>query len=252
MAKIIVIGGTGLIGSKVVAKLTEHGHEAIAASPNSGVNTVTGEGLKEVLEGADVVVDVSNSPSFEPDAVMEFFTTSTGNLIAAEREAGVGHHVALTVVGTNRPHDISYFHAKAAQEQLIRESGIPYSLVHATQFFEFIGGIAAVSGKNEAIHLSPGLMQPIAAEDVATAVARTAAGAPLNADIEIAGPEVMGLDELVRRGLAFRGDPREVVTDPEAPYFGARIDERTLMPVDGVQVFETTLDEWLPANPPRA
>ncbi|WP_127819038.1 SDR family oxidoreductase [Microbacterium sp. CPCC 204701] len=251
MAKIIVIGGTGLIGSKVVAKLTEHGHEAIAASPNSGVNTVTGEGLTEVLEGADVVVDVSNSPSFEPDAVMEFFTTSSGNLIAAEREAGVGHHVALTVVGTNRPHDIAYFHAKAAQEKLIRESGIAYSIVHATQFFEFIGGIAAVSGTNEAIHLSPGLMQPIAAEDVATAVARTAAGAPLNADIEIAGPEVMGLDELVRRGLAFRGDPREVVTDPEAPYFGARIDERTLMPVDGVQVFETTLEEWLPANPPR-
>jgi uncharacterized protein YbjT (DUF2867 family) len=252
MAKIIVIGGTGLIGSKVVAKLTEHGHEAIAASPNSGVNTVTGEGLKEVLEGADVVVDVSNSPSFEPDAVMEFFTTATGNIIAAEREAGVGHHVALTVVGTNRPQDISYFHGKAAQEKLIRESGIPYSLVHATQFFEFISSIAAVSGKNEAIHLSPGLMQPIAAEDVATAVARTAAGAPLNADIEIAGPEVMGLDELVRRGLAFRGDPREVVTDPEAPYFGARIDERTLMPVDGAQVFETTLEEWLPANPPRS
>lgn len=252
MAKIIVIGGTGLIGSKVVAKLTAHGHEAIAASPNSGVNTVTGEGLKEVLQGADVVVDVSNSPSFEPDAVMEFFTTATGNLIAAEREAGVGHHVALTVVGTNRPQDIAYFHGKAAQEKLIRESGIPYSLVHATQFFEFISSIAAVSGKNEAIHLSPGLMQPIAAEDVATAVARTAAGAPLNADIEIAGPEVMGLDELVRRGLAFRGDPREVVTDPEAPYFGARIDERTLMPVDGVQVFGTTLEEWLPANPPRS
>jgi uncharacterized protein YbjT (DUF2867 family) len=252
MAKIVVIGGTGLIGSKVVDKLTAHGHEAIAASPNSGVNAVTGEGLSEALQGADVVVDVSNSPSFAPDDVMEFFTTSTSNLIAAERDAGVGHHVALTVVGTDRPQDIAYFHAKAAQERLIRDSGIPYSIVHATQFFEFIGGIAGVSGNGEAIHLPHALMQPIAAEDVATAVARTAAGAPLNADIEIAGPEVMGLDDLVRRGLAFRGDRREVVTDPEAPYFGARMEERTLMPVDGAQVFETTLDEWLPANPPRS
>ncbi|HEY9306251.1 MAG TPA: SDR family oxidoreductase [Microbacterium sp.] len=251
MAKIVVIGGSGLIGSKVVAKLTEHGHEAVPASPNSGVNTITGEGLAEVLRGADVVVDVSNSPSFAPDDVMEFFTTSTNNLVAASREAGVGHYVALTIVGTDRPNDIDYFAAKTAQEKLIRESGIPYSLVHATQFFEFIGGIAAVSGKNDAIHLPNNLMQPIAAEDVATAVARTAAGAPLNADVEIAGPEVMGLDELVRRGLAFRGDPREVVTDPEAPYFGARMHERTLMPVEGVQVFDTTLDEWLPANPPR-
>ncbi|MFK4804960.1 SDR family oxidoreductase [Microbacterium sp. ZW CA_36] len=251
MAKVVVIGGSGLIGSKVVAKLTEHGHEAVPASPNSGVNTITGEGLADVLQGADVVVDVSNSPSFAPDDVMQFFTTSTNNLVAASREAGVGHYVALTIVGTDRPNDIDYFAAKTAQEKLIRESGIPYSLVHATQFFEFIGGIAAVSGKDDGIHLPNNLMQPIAAEDVATAVARTAAGGPLNADIEIAGPEVMGLDELVRRGLAFRGDPREVVTDPEAPYFGARMHERTLMPVEGVQVFGTTLDEWLPANPPR-
>ncbi|GAA5199271.1 SDR family oxidoreductase [Microbacterium jejuense] len=251
MAKIVVIGGSGLIGSKVVAKLTAHGHEALAASPNSGVNTLTGEGLAEALRGADAVVDVSNSPSFAPDDVMDFFTTSTTNLIDAERAADVGHHVALTVVGTDRPNTIAYFAAKAAQEKLIRESGIPYSLVHATQFFEFISGIAAVSGKDEAIHLPNNLAQPIAAEDVATAVARTAAGEPLEADIEIAGPEVMGLDEMVRRGLTFREDPREVVTDPEAPYFGARMEERTLMPVDGVQVFETTLAEWLPANPPR-
>jgi len=251
MAKIVVIGGSGLIGSKVVEKLTEHGHEALAASPNSGVDTLTGEGLADALEGAQVVVDVSNSPSFAPDDVVAFFTTSTTNLVAAERAAGVGHHVALTVVGTDRPNDIAYFAAKAAQERLIRESGVPYSLVHATQFFEFISGIAAVSGKDEAIHLPGNLVQPIAAEDVATAVARTAAGAPLAADVEIAGPEVMGLDELVRRGLAFRGDPREVVTDPEAPYFGARMEERTLMPVAGVQVFATTLAEWLPANPPR-
>ncbi|MFF2484865.1 SDR family oxidoreductase [Microbacterium sp. NPDC058062] len=252
MAKIVVIGGSGLIGSKVVAKLTEHGHEAVPASPNSGVNTITGEGLAEVLQGADVVVDVSNSPSFAPADVMEFFTTSTRNLVAGAREAGVGHFVALTVVGTNRPNTISYFAAKTAQEELIRDSGIPYSILHATQFFEFISGIAGVSGNGDAIHLPGNLVQPIAAEDVATAVARTAAGAPLNADAEIAGPEVMGLDEMVRRGLVFRGDPREVVTDAEAPYFGARMQERTLMPVAGVQVFETTLEEWLPANPPRS
>jgi uncharacterized protein YbjT (DUF2867 family) len=252
MAKIVVIGGTGLIGSKVVAKLTAHGHEAVAASPNSGVNTLTGEGLADVLVGADVVVDVSNSPSFEPEAVMDFFTTSTRNLLAAERDAGVGHHVALTVVGTNRPQDIAYFHAKAAQEKLIRESGIPYSLVHATQFFEFIGGIASVSSNGEGIHLTNALIQPIAAEDVAAAVARTAAGEPLNADIEIAGPEKMGLDDLVRRGFAFRRDPREIVTDPAAPYFGAVIDDQTLTPVEGARLYETTLDEWLPANPPRS
>jgi uncharacterized protein YbjT (DUF2867 family) len=252
MARIVVIGGSGLIGSKVVAKLAAHGHEAVPASPNSGVNTITGEGLADVLRGADVVVDVSNSPSFAPDDVMQFFTTSTNNLVAGARDAGVGHYVALTIVGTDRPNDIAYFAAKAAQERLIRDSGLPYSLVHATQFFEFIGGIAEVSGNGGAIHLPGALMQPIAAEDVATAVARTAAGAPLDGDIEIAGPEVMGLDELVRRGLTYRGDTREVVTDPEAPYFGARMQERTLMPTDGVQVFETTLGEWLPANPPRS
>ena len=252
MAKIVVIGGSGLIGSKVVAKLIDHGHEAVPASPNSGVNTITGEGLADALQAAGVVVDVSNSPSFAPDDVMEFFTTSTKNLIAASRAAGVGHYVALTVVGTDRPNTISYFAAKTAQEELIRESGIPYSIVHATQFFEFITGIAAVSTNGDALHLPGNLVQPIAAEDVATAVARTAAGAPLNADVEIAGPEVMGLDEMVRRGLTFRGDQREVVTDPEAPYFGARMQERTLMPVDGAQHFETTLEEWLPANPPRS
>ena len=252
MARIVVIGGSGLIGSKVVAKLTEHGHEAVSASPNSGVNTITGEGLAEVLTGTDVVVDVSNSPSFAADDVMDFFTTSTLNLIDGARAAGVGHFVALTVVGTDRPNVISYFAAKTAQEELIRASGIPYSIVHATQFYEFISGIAAVSGEDQAIRLPDNRVQPIAAEDVATAVARTAVGAPLNADIEIAGPEVMGLDEMVRRGLAFRGDPREVVMDPDAPYFGAPMEERTLMPVDDVQVFETTLDAWLPANPPRS
>lgn len=250
MAKIIVIGGTGLIGSKVVAKLTEHGHEAVAASPNTGVNSLTGEGLAEALTGADTVVDVSNSPSFAPDDVMEFFTTSTRNVLETEAAAGVTHHVALTIVGTNRPQNIAYFAAKTAQEMLIRESGIAYSLVHATQFFEFVGSIADISTDGDTVRLPGALIQPIAAEDVATAVARAAAGAPLG-DVEIAGPEAFGMDEFVRRGLTFRGDPRTVVRDDDAPYYGAKIEERTLIPVDGAQIFETSLEEWLPLNPPR-
>lgn len=250
MAKIVVIGGTGLIGSKVVAKLTEHGHEAVPASPNTGVNALTGEGLTEVLAGASVVVDVSNSPSFAPDDVMEFFTTSTSNLLKAEAEAGINHHVALTIVGTNRPQSIPYFAAKVAQEKLIRESGIEYSLVHATQFFEFVGSIADISTDGDTVRLPGALIQPIAAEDVATAVARAAAGAPLG-DIEIAGPEAFGMDEFIRRGLTFRGDPRTVVRDDDAPYYGAKIEERTLIPLDGAQIFETSLEEWLPLNPPR-
>lgn len=251
MAKIVVIGGTGLIGSKVVAKLTAHGHVAVAAAPNTGVNTITGEGVAEALAGADVVVDVSNSPSFAPGDVLAFFTTSTGNLLAAEAAAGVKHHVALTIVGTNRPQSIPYFAAKVAQENLIRESGVPYSLVHATQFFEFLGSIADISTDGDGVRLPGALIQPMAAEDVATAVARTAAGEPVG-DIEIAGPEAFGLDEFVRRGLAFRGDPRTVVRDDTAPYYGARIEERTLLPIGGAQIFETRLEEWLPANPPRA
>jgi len=250
MAKIVVIGGTGLIGSKVVAKLTEHGHEAVAAAPNTGVNTLTGEGVAEALTGADVVVDVSNSPSFEEKAVLDFFTTSTTNLIEAERAAGVGHHVALTIVGTNRPQNIPYFAAKVAQEKLIRESGVPYSLVHATQFFEFLGSIADISTEGDVVRLPGALIQPMAAEDVATAVARTAAGSPVG-DVEVAGPEAFGLDEFIRRGLTFRGDPRSVLRDDEAPYYGARIEERTLLPVDGAQIFETRLEQWLPLNPPR-
>ncbi|WP_372968762.1 SDR family oxidoreductase [Microbacterium sp.] len=250
MAKIVVIGGTGLIGSKVVSKLIAHGHEAIAASPNTGVNTITGEGVSEVLAGADAVVDVSNSPSFAPDDVMEFFTTSTTTLLRAEAAAGVKHHVALTIVGTNRPQSIPYFAAKVAQEKLVRESGIGYSLVHATQFFEFIGSIADISTAGDTVTLPGGLVQPIAAEDVATAVARTAAGSP-QGDIEIAGPEAFGLDEFIRRGLAFRKDPRHVVRDDSAPYYGAQIEERTLVPVEGAQIFETRLEDWLPLNPPR-
>lgn len=250
MAKIVVIGGTGLIGSKVVAKLTAHGHEAVAASPNTGVNSLTGEGLAEALEGASTVVDVSNSPSFAPDDVLEFFTASTRNLLAAERAAGVTHHVALTIVGTNRPQNIPYFAAKVAQEKLIRESDIAYSLVHATQFFEFVGSIADISTTDGVVALPGALIQPIAAEDVATAVARAAAGDPTG-DIEIAGPEAFGMDEFARRALTFRGDSRTVVRDDSAPYYGAQIEERTLIPVEGAHIFETTLEEWLPANPPR-
>ncbi|GAA2011225.1 SDR family oxidoreductase [Microbacterium ulmi] len=251
MAKVVVIGGTGLIGSKVVAKLTEHGHEAVAAAPATGVDTITGEGLVEALTSADVVVDVSNSPSFEPSAVLAFFTTSTRNLLAAEAAAGVRHHVALTIVGTDRPQSIPYFAAKVAQERLIRESGIPFSLVHATQFFEFLGSIADVSTDGTQIRLPGALIQPMAAADVATAVAGAAAGDPVG-DVEVAGPEAFGLDEFIRRGLAFRGDPRTVVRDDDAPYYGARIEQRTLLPVEGARIFETRLEEWLPLNPPRA
>jgi uncharacterized protein YbjT (DUF2867 family) len=248
MSRIVVIGGTGLIGSKTIALLTAHGHDAIAASPNSGVNTITGEGLAEVLVNADVVIDVSNSPSFADDDVMSFFVTSTTNLIAAAKVAGVSHYVALSVVGTDRLPDSGYMRAKVAQEKLIVASGLPYSLVHATQFFEFISGIAATSTVDDAVRLPNAPVQPIAADDVATAVARTAAHDPLNATIEIAGPEKMGLDEFVRAGLTFRADPRAVITDPDAEYFGAHPDEHTLVPSDGATIFETRLVDWLPAN----
>jgi len=247
--KIVIIGGTGLIGSKVVTMLGAHGHEAVPASPNSGVNTLTGAGLAEVLTGAQVVIDVSNSPSFEDTAVMEFFTTSTRNLLAAEKTAGVTHHVALSVVGTDRLPDSGYFRAKVAQENLIKESGLPYSIVHATQFFEFVKSIAAAATDGDTVRLSHALIQPIAADDVATAVARTAVGAPLNGTLEIAGPVQLGLDDLVRTGLALRGDPREVVADADAPYFGAILQERTLIPGPDATLFETTFEQWLAAQP---
>ena len=250
--RIVIIGGTGLIGSKLVAKLTEHGHEAIPASPNSGVNTLTGEGLAEVLEGAQVVIDVSNSPSFEDAAVMEFFTTSTRNLLEAERVAGVTHHVALSVVGTDRLPSSGYFRAKVAQEDLIKESGLPYSIVHATQFFEFVKSIAQAATEGNTVRLSHALIQPIAADDVATAVGRTAVGAPLYGTLEIAGPESLGLDELVRNALALRGDPREVVADASAPYFGAILEERTLVPGPDATIFPTTFGQWLAAQAPAA
>jgi uncharacterized protein YbjT (DUF2867 family) len=244
--KIVVIGGSGLVGSQVVARLGEHGHEAIAASPDSGVDTLTGEGLPEVLEGADVVVDVSNSPSFEDAAVLEFFRTSTRNLLAAEQAAGVRHHVALSVVGTERLEDKGYFHAKRVQEQLIAASGIPYSIVHATQFFEFIKSIAALATDGDTVRLPPVQFQPIASEDVAKAVGRTAVGAPVNGIVEVGGPEKFRMDELVRRALAARNDPREVVTDPAAPYFGAyAVDDRTLVPADDALVGEVRFRDWL-------
>lgn len=243
--KIVVIGGTGLIGSKLVVKLGEHGHEAVPAAPNTGVNTLTGEGLAEVLEGAEVVVDVSNSPSFADDAVMEFFRTATTNLLDYAAKAGVEHYVALSVVGTDRLSDSGYFRAKIAQEKLIRESGLSYSIVHATQFFEFIKTIADASTVDGTVHLSSALIQPMAADDVAAGVGRVAVGEPLNGIHEIGGPEQFRIDELVRKGLAAKDDSREVVTDEEASYYGVRLSERTLLPEPDAQLGETTFDKWL-------
>ena len=249
MSRIVVIGGTGLIGSKVVARLTEHGHQAIAASPNSGVNTLTGEGLAEVLSGADTVLDVSNSPSFADEDVMTFFTTATTNIIAAAKEATVGHYVALSVVGADRMVDSGNMRAKVAQEKLITDSGLPYSLVHATQFFEFVKSIADSATVDDVVHLSDAWIQPMAADDVATAVARTTAGNPLNRTIEVAGPEKFGLDDFVRTGLAFRGDPRPVIADPEATYFGEKLTADVLLPGADAVLFDTRFEAWLPANP---
>jgi uncharacterized protein YbjT (DUF2867 family) len=243
--KIVVIGGTGLIGSKLVARLREQGHEAVPASPDSGVNTLTGEGLSEVLAGAQVVVDVSNSPSFDDEAVLAFFESSSRNLLTAEEAAGVGHHVALSVVGTDRLSESGYFRGKIAQETLIKGSPIPYSIVHATQFFEFVKSIADAAADGDTVRLAPVLIQPIAADDVAAAVGRTAVGPPLNGIVEVAGPEQFQLDELIRRGLEARNDPRQVIADPEARYFGARLDERTLVPGDDARLAETHFEEWL-------
>ena len=243
--KIIVIGGTGLIGSKVVTKLGAHGHEAVPASPNSGVNTLTGEGLPEAMEGADVVIDVSNSPSFEDGAVLDFFETSTRNLLAAEEKAGMGHHVALSVVGTDRLSESGYFRAKIAQEKLIKESPVPYSIVHATQFFEFIKSIADAATDGNTVRLAPVLFQPMAADDVASEVGRAAVGSPINGTIEVAGPKQFRFDELIRKGLSAFKDPREVIADPKAPYFGAQLSERTLVPDDGATLAETRFEDWL-------
>lgn len=253
--KIVVIGGSGLIGSKLVSKLREHGHEAIAASPNSGVNTLTGEGLAEVLKGASVVVDVSNSPSFEETAAVNFFTTATSNLLQYEQTAGVRHHVALSVVGTDRlaqrrPSDAEktirgYFRAKLIQEKLIKESSIPFSIVHATQFFEFFKGIADASSDGTTVRLASVLIQPMAAEDVATAVGRIAVGAPVNGIVEVAGPQQFRLNEFVLQGLRAQNDPRAVVADPAAGYFGVEVDESTLIPNKNALLGETHFEAWL-------
>jgi uncharacterized protein YbjT (DUF2867 family) len=243
--KIVVIGGTGLIGSKLVNKLGEHGHEAVAAAPNTGVNTLTGEGLAEVLKGASVVVDVSNSPSWEDLAVLKFFETSTRNLLTYEGAADVGHHVALSVVGTDQLSESGYFRAKIAQEKLIKESPIPYTIVHATQFFEFIKGIADISMVGDKVYLPPVLFQPMAADDVASAVAKVALGTPMNGIVEIGGPEQFRLDELIRRRLATLKDPREVIADPSARYAGAKLSDRTLVPGNNARLGETRFETWL-------
>jgi len=243
--KLVIVGGTGLIGSKLVAKLREHGHEAVPASPDTGVNTLTGKGLADVLESAATVVDVTNSPSFEEKAVMEFFTTSTRNLLAYAAAAGVKHYVALSVVGTERIPDSPYLRAKAAQEALIKRGGIPYSIVHATQFFEFVKRIADDATVGTTVRVPPVLFQPMAADDVATAVGRVAVGAPVNGTVEVAGPEQFRFDELIRRSLAAYNDPREVVADPHARYFGAELEERSLIPWGEARLGEIRFDEWL-------
>ena len=243
--KIVVIGGSGLIGSKTVARLRTLGHEVFAASPSVGVNAVTGEGLAEALEGAEVVVDVANSPSFEGDAAIKFFEASGRNLSAAEANAGVKHHVALSVVGTERLQDSSYFHGKLAQEKLIKASPIPYTIVRATQFFEFLGGIVKAGAAEGAIRLSPAAIQPMSSDDVADAVVKAAIGAPLNNTIEIGGPDRFRLDELVRKYLAATGDGRQVVTDPQASYFGVILDDRSLTPDAGAHLGATRLQDWL-------
>ena len=250
--KIVVIGGSGLIGSRLVTKLREHGHEAVAASPNSGVNTLTGEGLAEVLKGASVVVDVSNSPSWEDAAVMNFFETSTRNQLKYGAEAGVKHLVALSVVGTNRLSESGYFRAKIAQEKLIKSGTIPYSIIHATQFFEFLKQLADISFDGKIVRLPDALFQPIAADDVATAVGRIAVGQPINSTVEIGGPEAFRIDELVRRRLAALNDSREVIADPNARYSGAKIDERTLVPGNDARLGETSFETWLTQSAAKA
>jgi uncharacterized protein YbjT (DUF2867 family) len=246
--KVVVIGGTGLIGSKVVAKLDQHGHEAIAAAPNTGVNILTGEGLAEVLTGAQVVVDVANSPSFEDGPAWDFFTTATGNVLNAAESAGVSHLVALSVVGTDRLLASGYFRAKNAQEQLISEAPIPFSIVRATQFFEFVGRIADSATDGDTVRMTSALIQPMAADDVATAVARTAVGQPVGGILEVAGPDRYPLDDLVRERLRASNDTRRVVTDPQSRYYGVLLDDHTLVPASTATLFETRFADWLVDN----
>jgi uncharacterized protein YbjT (DUF2867 family) len=249
--KVVVIGGSGLIGSKLVTTLREQGHEALPASPRSGVNTLTGEGLAEALAGASVVVDVSNAPSWEDDAVLAFFETSTRNLLAAAAAAGVGHHVVLSVVGTERLTESGYFRAKLAQESLVRESAVPDSIVRATQFFEFVPGIADAAMDGATVRLPPALFQPMAADDIAMALARVALGSAVNGIVEIAGPDQFRLDELIRERLSATGDPRTVVTDPQASYFGMMPGERTLLPGDDALLTATHYADWLNQTAPH-
>jgi uncharacterized protein YbjT (DUF2867 family) len=257
--KIVVIGGTGLIGSKLISKLSALGHEAVVAAPNTGVNAFTGEGLAEVLQGAQVVVDVSNSPSFEDVAVMNFFQTSTRNLLSSEAAAGVGHHVALSIVGSERLPDSGYLRAKVVQENLIKESTIPYSIIHSTQFFEFVKRIADEATIGNSVHLPAVLFQPIASDDVVSALYEVTTSSPLNGAIEIAGPEVFRFDELIRQQLRALNDSREVVADPDARYFGAELSERSIVPGDSAQLGESRFEDWLsrstsqvPPTPQRA
>lgn len=248
--KIVVIGGTGLIGSKTVDRLRKQGHDVLAASPNSGVDTLTGKGVSEALTGAQVVIDLANSPSFEDDAVMDFFKTSGRHLLTAGGLAGVQHHIALSVVGTERLQGSGYMRAKMAQEDLIRQSGIPYTIVHSTQFFEFMGGIAQSGTVGQTVHLSPAYVQPIAGDDVADVMAEVAVGKPLNGIMEIAGPDKMRLSEIVARFLKMINDPRDVVADPHARYFGVELNDGSLVPGPGARIASTHYGDWLPLNPP--
>ncbi len=243
--KIVVIGGTGLIGSKTVAILRHRGHEVVAASPNSGINTITGEGLAQALAGAQVVIDLTNSPSFEDKAVLEFFQTSGHNLFAAEAAAGIRHHVALSIVGTDRTAEIGYFRAKVVQESLIKASGIPHTIIRSTQFLEFLGAIADAGADGNIVRISPGLFQPIAADDVAAFVADAALASPRNGTVEIAGPERAPFNDFVARYLKAVGDPRQVVGDPAARYYGGRIAEHSLVPLGAARLGRIGFDEWL-------
>lgn len=249
--KILIIGGTGLIGSKTVEKLRNQGHEVIAASPATGVDTITGEGLAEAVNGCEVVIDLANSPSFADKDVMEFFETSGKNLLAAETNAGVKHHIALSVVNTELLQESGYFRAKKVQEELIRKSSIPYTIVHSTQFMEFLGGIVASASKDSSVHLSNAKIQPIAAEDVSTFMAETALAAPINGIVEIGGPERFGLADLVKKYLDKTHDALEVVTDPNALYFGAHLNELTLVPANGAKLGKLTFEQWFPIRPIR-
>jgi uncharacterized protein YbjT (DUF2867 family) len=243
--KVVVIGGTGLIGSKVVSNLRQKGHEAVAASPNTGVNTITGEGLADALAGAQVVIDLANSPDFADEAVMTFFKTAGRNIAAAEKAAGVRHHIALSVVGSDRLPDSGYLRAKLAQEEMIKASGIPYTIIRSTQFFEFLGGIVQAATDGQTVRLSPALLQPVASDDVAALVAKVATMAPANGTIELAGPERIGLDDLVRHYLSAKKDSRKVVTDVHARYFGAELNDRSLTPGDNPHIGSTSFEAWL-------